>query len=277
MASPVVEVLAALDAALQSIGVRWYLFGAQAAILHGAARLTADVDATIGLGDRPVAALVEALVREGFTPRVDEPAAFVARARVLPAVHVRSGMGVDLVVAGTEIQALFFERSQRQTMEGVSMPVASAEDVVIMKILAGRPRDLDDASAILAAQGTRMGIDRCERCRQVATTWAAVHATASTSSCRGRGRTRGWGGKRAGRRDALPDPPGSVDPVDARSPPAVRITTADEVNAPVRHLAPVVFAVGGATRATPEARVGRGPGGRENGTAFVPTAATDLE
>ncbi len=28
-----------------------------------------------------------------------------------------------------------------------------------MKILAGRPKDLDDASAILAAQGARMGID----------------------------------------------------------------------------------------------------------------------
>jgi hypothetical protein len=159
MPSPVVEVLAALDAALRRIGVRWYLFGAQAAILHGAARLTADVDATIDLGGRPVAGLVDALVREGFMPRVDDPAEFVARTHVLPTVHVGSGMGVDLVVAGTGIEALFFERSQRRTVEGVSVPVASAEDVVIMKILAGRPKDLDDASAILAAQGARMGID----------------------------------------------------------------------------------------------------------------------
>lgn len=71
MPSPVVELLAALDAALQSIGSRWYLFGAQAAILHGAARLTADVDATVDLAGRPVSDLVQALRRHGFELRVD--------------------------------------------------------------------------------------------------------------------------------------------------------------------------------------------------------------
>jgi len=51
MPSPVVELLAALDSGLRSLGIRWYLFGAQAAIVHGAARLTADVDATIDAGE----------------------------------------------------------------------------------------------------------------------------------------------------------------------------------------------------------------------------------
>jgi hypothetical protein len=153
MPSKVVEVLAALDAALQSIGARWYLFGAQAAILYGAARLTADVDATIDLGNRPIAALLTALHRHGFEPRIDDPADFAARTHVLPAIHRASGMGLDLVMAGTGIEALFFARSRRQQVEGVSIPVASPEDIIVMKILAGRPKDLDDAGAILAAQG----------------------------------------------------------------------------------------------------------------------------
>jgi hypothetical protein len=42
-------VLSALETALQSLSLRWYLFGAQAAIVHGSSRLTADVDATIDL------------------------------------------------------------------------------------------------------------------------------------------------------------------------------------------------------------------------------------
>jgi hypothetical protein len=41
MRSPVAELLANLAAALDEAGVAWYLFGAQAAIRHGAARLTA--------------------------------------------------------------------------------------------------------------------------------------------------------------------------------------------------------------------------------------------
>lgn len=33
------------------------------------------------------------------------------------------------------------------------VPVASAPDLVVMKVLAGRPQDLDDAIAVLRAQG----------------------------------------------------------------------------------------------------------------------------
>ena len=40
MPSPIGEVLAALVACFDSLGVRWYLFGAQAAIYHGVVRLT---------------------------------------------------------------------------------------------------------------------------------------------------------------------------------------------------------------------------------------------
>ncbi len=158
MPSPVVELLAALDAALQSIGVRWYLFGAQAAMLHGAARLTADVDATIELAERPVSLLVHALRRHGFEPRIGDADDFVARTSVLPAAHVASGMAVDLVVAGTGIEMLFFERSGRHTIEGVSIPVASAEDIVVMKVLAGREKDLEDVAAIIAAQGAGLNL-----------------------------------------------------------------------------------------------------------------------
>ena len=47
MSSHVGEVLAALGTCFDSLGVRWYLFCAQAAIFHGVARLTADVDVTV--------------------------------------------------------------------------------------------------------------------------------------------------------------------------------------------------------------------------------------
>lgn len=152
MRSPLAEALAALGRALGTLRVRWYLFGAQAALLYGAARLTADVDVTVWLGKRETASLMRALERAGFRLRVRDAGGFVAKTRVLPFVHPRSGMPVDVVLAGPGLEELFFKRRRRRTIEGVPVFVASPEDIVVMKTLAGRGKDEDDAVAILAAQ-----------------------------------------------------------------------------------------------------------------------------
>jgi hypothetical protein len=55
VALPVAELLRELAAIFGGAGVRWYLFGAQAAILHGAARLSADVDVTVDLPEGALA------------------------------------------------------------------------------------------------------------------------------------------------------------------------------------------------------------------------------
>ena len=67
---PVADLLADLARGLGALGVRWFLFGAQAAILHGAARLSADVDVTVDLGARSSRELVDVVAREGFELRV---------------------------------------------------------------------------------------------------------------------------------------------------------------------------------------------------------------
>lgn len=159
MRSPLAEALAALGRALATLRVRWYLFGAQAALLYGAARLTADVDVTVQIGDRDTAKLVRSLEQAGFRLRVRDVGEFVAKTRVLPFVHARSGMPVDIVLAGPGLEELFFKRRRRRTIDGVPVFVASAEDIVVMKTLAGRGKDEDDTMAILAAR-PRLNIER---------------------------------------------------------------------------------------------------------------------
>jgi hypothetical protein len=151
--SPLAEVLADLGRAFTAIGVRWYLFGAQAAILYGAARLSADVDVTVALGDRRVADLLTALEASGFEARVPEPAAFAETSRVLPVVHRPTRMPADVVLGGPGLEERFLARAEARTIEEVVVPVASAPDLVVMKVLAGRPQDLEDVIAVLRAQG----------------------------------------------------------------------------------------------------------------------------
>ena len=149
---PVADLLTALARGLSALGVRWFLFGAQAAILHGVARLSADVDVTVDLGVRSIRDVVETLSREGFEPRVTDVTSFVEATRVIPLVHAASRMPLDLVLAGPGLEEGFFIRAVERRIGEVAVPVASAEDLVAMKILAGRPRDLEDVASIVRAR-----------------------------------------------------------------------------------------------------------------------------
>ena len=44
-------------------------------------------------------------------------------------------------------------------MDGVSIPVATAEDLIVMKTLAGRDKDLDDVRAVIGGQGLRLDVE----------------------------------------------------------------------------------------------------------------------
>lgn len=159
-ASPIAELLAAVRAALEPLGIRWYLFGAQAAILYGAARLTADVDITLDAGPHPVEDLLAALEARCFAPCVGDAVAFVAETRVLPMVHGPTRIPVDLVLAGPGLEERFLERAEVRLIDGIPVPVAAPDDLLVMKLLAGRPQDLEDVVAILAAQGPQVDLER---------------------------------------------------------------------------------------------------------------------
>jgi hypothetical protein len=116
-ASPIGELLAAFRAALDPFGIRWYLFGAQAAILYGAARLTADVDITLDPGPHPLEDVLAALEGSRFAPRVGDALAFVAETRVLPMVHEPTRIPVDLVLAGPGPEEHFFQHAEVRLIE----------------------------------------------------------------------------------------------------------------------------------------------------------------
>lgn len=152
MASPLSDLLTALQAVFNRVESTWYIFGAQAAIVHGAVRLTADVDITVLLDLDRLTEFIAVLEREGFTVRTPNVASFANETRVVPVVHVNSGIPVDLVLGGPGLEAMFAERAQSKDIAGIVVPVATAEDIVAMKILAGREKDLSDAVAILQVQ-----------------------------------------------------------------------------------------------------------------------------
>jgi hypothetical protein len=128
--------------------LRWYVFGAQAVNLHGVPRTTADLDVTVDLADRDPAQLVSALEKAGFVPRFADPA-FVAQSRVIPVIHRASGMPIDVVLAGPGLEQRFLDEAVTHRVAGKAVPVLSVENLVVTKLLAARPKDLEDVRQLL--------------------------------------------------------------------------------------------------------------------------------
>jgi hypothetical protein len=161
--SALARVLATVADVLRSGGLRWYVFGAQAVLAYGQPRLTADLDITVAAEPERVPALVSHLEAAGLRLQAHATDDFVRRTRVLPFVHEATGIPVDIVLAGPGLEEEFFASARELSLAGVTVPVISPEDLVVTKILAGRPKDRDDIVGILREQLPTMDLARCRR------------------------------------------------------------------------------------------------------------------
>jgi hypothetical protein len=146
------DLLAALSRVMAECCERWYLFGAQAVQVWGAPRLTADVDVTVQLRVEDSAGFVARMQKEGFELRVSDVDGFVKKTRVFPFVHRASAIPVDVVLAGPGLEEEFLKRARPVDLGDVALPVISPEDLIVTKVLAGRPKDLEDIRGVLRAR-----------------------------------------------------------------------------------------------------------------------------
>jgi predicted nucleotidyltransferase len=63
-------------------------------------------------------------------------------------------------MAGPGLEQEFLARAQRVELDGVDVPVLSPEDLVVTKILAARPKDVEDVAGILLARGENLDLSR---------------------------------------------------------------------------------------------------------------------
>jgi Nucleotidyltransferase of unknown function (DUF6036) len=156
-----VELLAAVAPVLSRWG-RWYVFGAQAVILYGVPRLSADVDVTLALEPDAPERFATDMQTAGFELRVRDQA-FIQRTRVMPFTHISTGMPVDVVLAGSGLEDEFLTRTLATEIGGITVPFIDMTDLVIAKILAARPKDLDDARALWRLHSGKLDAERIRR------------------------------------------------------------------------------------------------------------------
>lgn len=150
--APLLTVLRHLTAWLQAEQVRGVVIGGVAASLWGRPRLTRDVDALVLLEEGRWGDFLAAGAGHGFLPRRDGALAFARETRVLLMRHGESGIDLDLVFGSLPFEKEAAIRAKWVDLGGVAIPLSSPEDLIVMKAVAHRPRDLEDIAAILAAQ-----------------------------------------------------------------------------------------------------------------------------
>jgi hypothetical protein len=155
------ELLTALSPVLARWG-RWFVFGAQAVIAYGVPRLSADVDVTLKLVPDEPERFARDMEAAGFALRVADPD-FVRRTRVMPFVHLATAMPLDVVLAGSGLEEEFLDRARAMDLGGAVAPFIDPGDLIIAKVLAGRPKDLEDARGVWRLRGHDLDADRIHR------------------------------------------------------------------------------------------------------------------
>ncbi len=68
------------------------------------------------------------------------------------------GLPLDLVLGGPGLEDLFLSRAVPVRLGDVTVPVISPEDVIVTKVLGGRPKDLDDVHGVLCGRLTSLDV-----------------------------------------------------------------------------------------------------------------------
>jgi hypothetical protein len=147
--------------ALNASGARYVVVGGVATVLHGHARLTADLDVVVDLTPAGSLAIIDALSGIGLRPRAPvaasafaDPAARAqwAREKAMtvfslwdPSDPMRE---VDLFLEHPMPFDDLWGRSLELAVGDTVVRVASLDDLIALKRLAGRPLDLQDIEAL---------------------------------------------------------------------------------------------------------------------------------
>ncbi|MGH8727337.1 MAG: nucleotidyl transferase AbiEii/AbiGii toxin family protein [Burkholderiales bacterium] len=130
-------------------GARGAVIGGIAASIHGGARLTKDVDLLLTLPESDWKRFVEAGKEFGFRPRTKDALSFAKKSKVLLMVHQPTGIAADIIFGELPFEHDAVGRASQVSFEEFFIPVVSVEDLMVMKAIANRPRDLADIEAVL--------------------------------------------------------------------------------------------------------------------------------
>jgi len=138
---------------LKRQGVPYMLMGGMALAVWGRSRFTHDVDLAIALPEKEFPHFLEVLKKAFFLPAPPRP---MLGSRLIACRYLKPSKGlpvqVDLLLARGIYQEQALQRAVTVSLGSLHLRVVSPEDLILLKLLAGRPMDELDVLAVLQEQ-----------------------------------------------------------------------------------------------------------------------------
>ena len=155
--NPVERVLRDFIGLFDQLCLQYAIMGGIAVRAHGIPRPTYDVDVTV-LIDRSELGTLFAAARELEYEISDEfDKGWVDTVAGMPLVKATTFQNgrtypVDIFLAETEFQKTLVSRRQRENLDALETWLVTPEDLILLKLIANRPRDLADVYDVLTMQ-----------------------------------------------------------------------------------------------------------------------------
>lgn len=157
---------------VQSENIPAVIVGGVAASLLGRPRLTRDIDALVDIDEAEWQWVLSRVSAFGFAPRIHNPFEFAKRSRVLLLRHTATDIDIDVMLSALPFEKDAIANGRMTKVADISIRLPQVEDLLIMKAIANRPRDLADIEGLIDANP---GADLA-KVRQ----WVQEFATAAT-------------------------------------------------------------------------------------------------
>ena len=144
---PVLEAARFLTEALAKLNLRHVVIGGVALQFWGQPRFTRDLDATLLVDFGSERSTAQALLQI-MTARIPDCLEFALQNRIL-LLKAPNGCDIDLSFGIPGFETQIYERGREMKIRDFSIRICSAEDLVILKALAGRPRDQEDILGVI--------------------------------------------------------------------------------------------------------------------------------
>jgi hypothetical protein len=136
-------------------GWRSCFIGGIAVQRWGEPRVTRDVDLTLLTGFGAEDVFIDALLAV-YPGRVDHAKEFALRYRVL-LLNAPGGIGMDISLGALAFEGNVVRRATAFSFApGAELRTCSAEDLVVLKLFASRPLDMQDAEGVAIRQGANL-------------------------------------------------------------------------------------------------------------------------